>query len=58
MTFFFFHWLMGTPFDANQGEYRALTLWEQLDEGQQFTATRKFLAAFPILLYGRARGRH
>lgn len=51
MTFFFFHWLIGTPFDINQGEYSALTLWEQIDDGQQFTPTRKFLTAFPIILY-------
>ncbi len=50
-SFFFFHWLCGTPFDLNQGEYRALTLWEQLDEGRQFTPIRKFLTIFPIALY-------
>lgn len=42
---------MGTPFDTNQNEYANLTLWEQIDEGQQFTPTRKFLLTFPILLY-------
>lgn len=51
MTFFFFHWLMGTPFDTNQNEYANQTLWEQIDQGEQFTRTRKFLIAFPVLLY-------
>lgn len=35
----------------NQGEYGALTLWEQIDEGDQHTPTRKFLMAFPVFLY-------
>jgi hypothetical protein len=42
---------MGTPFDTNQNEYAHLTLWEQIDDGRQFTSTRKFLLAFPIILY-------
>lgn len=49
-SFFFLHWLLGTPFDVNQNEYYALTLWEQLDEGTQYTPNKKFLTLFPILL--------
>ena len=51
VTFLLLHWLVGTPFDLNQGEYGALTLWEQIDGGRQFTPTRKFLTAFPIVLF-------
>lgn len=50
-SFFFLHWLLGTPFDVNQNEYYALTLWEQLDDGTQYTPNRKFLTLFPIILY-------
>lgn len=46
-----FHWVQGIPFENNQGAYDGLTLWEQIDGGVQFTATRKFLTAVPIVLY-------
>lgn len=50
--FIFFHWIRGTPFDDTcQGRYRALTLWEQLDNEQQYTPSKKFLAASPIILF-------
>jgi hypothetical protein len=45
-----FHWLTGTPFDADQGEFDGLTLWEQIDNGAQFTPAKKFLTALPIVL--------
>lgn len=50
-SFFFFHWLCGSPTDDNQGEFDALTVWEQLDNGEQYTPARKFLTAFPVLLF-------
>ncbi|KAF7730242.1 hypothetical protein EC973_002485 [Apophysomyces ossiformis] len=46
-----FHWVQGIPFENNQGAYDGLTLWEQIDGGVQFTATRKFLTAVPIALF-------
>jgi hypothetical protein len=46
-----FHWLIGTPFEFNQNEAEGLTLWEQIDNGDQFTPARKYLTAVPILLY-------
>jgi hypothetical protein len=46
-----FHWLQGVPvINSNQGAYDGLTVWEQIDDGVQFTATRKFLVALPIVL--------
>eukprot|EP01104_Vermistella_antarctica_P003742 TRINITY_DN13_c1_g1_i1.p1 TRINITY_DN13_c1_g1~~TRINITY_DN13_c1_g1_i1.p1 ORF type:complete len:168 (-),score=24.59 TRINITY_DN13_c1_g1_i1:285-788(-) len=55
LTFVFLHWVKGVPFAegfANkQGKYDALTLWEQLDKGEQYTPTRKFLTVIPILLF-------
>ncbi|RKO89046.1 ORMDL family [Blyttiomyces helicus] len=50
-TFIMFHWVIGTPFDHNQNECGNLTLWEQMDNGAQFTPTKKFLATVPILLF-------
>ncbi|KAI8384997.1 uncharacterized protein BYT42DRAFT_564321 [Radiomyces spectabilis] len=46
-----FHWVTGIPFENHQGAYDGLTLWEQIDGGVQFTATRKFFVAVPILLF-------
>ncbi|KAI9093436.1 ORMDL family [Phlyctochytrium arcticum] len=50
-TFIMFHWVTGIPFDLNQGEYEGLTLWEQIDNGEQFTPTKKFLTALPLALF-------
>jgi hypothetical protein len=49
--FIVYHWLTGAPFDSTQGEYDGLTLWEQIDNGAQFTPTKKYLTALPIMLY-------
>ena len=49
--FLILHLEKGTPFDtADQGKARYLTLWEQLDYGQHFTAAKKFLTIVPIVL--------
>ncbi|KND03857.1 uncharacterized protein SPPG_01311 [Spizellomyces punctatus DAOM BR117] len=50
-TFVMFHWVTGIPFDLNQNEYEGLTLWEQIDNGEQFTPTKKYLTALPIILF-------
>lgn len=50
-SFIMFHYLTGTPFEWNQGEQDELTLWEQIDNGAQFTPTKKFLTAVPIVLF-------
>lgn len=45
------HTLKGAPWlTIDQGESRRLTHWEQIDYGQQFTATKKFLTVVPIVL--------
>ncbi|PVU89839.1 hypothetical protein BB559_004906 [Furculomyces boomerangus] len=46
-----FHGIVGTPFEVNQGEFDELTMWEQLDSGTQFTPSKKFLFAAPIVLF-------
>ena len=46
-----FHQIKGTLYTAgDQGDARRLTNWEQIDNGEQYTATRKFLIAVPIVL--------
>ncbi|OZJ06009.1 hypothetical protein BZG36_01092 [Bifiguratus adelaidae] len=50
-SFIMFHWVQGIPFENNQGAYDGLTLWEQIDGGIQFTSTRKFLTAVPVVLF-------
>ncbi|KAH6570854.1 hypothetical protein BASA60_007460 [Batrachochytrium salamandrivorans] len=46
-----FHWISGVPYSINQNEYDGLTLWEQIDGGAQFTPTKKYLTAVPIILF-------
>lgn len=43
-----FHHVTGTPFESNGGAYDQLTLWEQIDEGAQYTPAKKWLTSVPI----------
>lgn len=54
LTFYLFHWMKGSPVAADQGKYDGLTFWEQLDDGVQNTATRKFLIFLPALTFALA----
>jgi hypothetical protein len=45
-----FHGVKGIPYDFNQNELGSLTLWEQMDNGEQFTPTKKYFTAVPIIL--------
>ncbi|XP_064613591.1 ORM1-like protein 3 [Liolophura sinensis] len=50
--FFMLHITKGTPWETgDQGQSRTETQWEQIDYGQQFTATKKFLTMVPIVLF-------
>lgn len=56
-TFFFFHWVKGSPIEASnpdpfhpQGKYDKLTFWEQIDIDMQWTPTKKFLISMPIAI--------
>jgi hypothetical protein len=48
-----FHWVTGIPFGDNlhSGAYDELTLWEQIDDGAQYTPAKKWLICVPIALY-------
>jgi len=41
------------PFEDNLhgGAYDDLTLWEQIDDGAQYTPAKKWLTSVPIVLY-------
>ena len=54
LTYYLFHWMKGSPVAADQGKYDGLTFWEQLDDGVQNTATRKFLLFLPALTFALA----
>lgn len=51
VTFWVFHMMVGVPYQFNQGAYDHLTLWEQIDNEAQYTATKKYLFAVPIFLF-------
>lgn len=51
LSFYLLHWVKGSPIDADQGKYDRLTFWEQLDDGVQYTGTRKFFTAVPVILF-------
>lgn len=48
ISFLMFHYVTGTPFESNAGVYDELTLWEQIDEGAQYTPAKKWLTSVPI----------
>lgn len=51
ITYYLFHWTKGSPITDDQGKYDSLTFWEQIDDGVQHTATRKFLTVVPVILF-------
>ncbi|KAF2744132.1 Orm1 type endoplasmic reticulum protein [Sporormia fimetaria CBS 119925] len=50
-SYIMFHYVRGVPFDFNAGAYDNLNMWEQIDNGAQYTPTKKFLLLVPILLF-------
>jgi hypothetical protein len=50
-SYFMLHWMKGSPIDTDQGRYDRLTFWEQLDDGVQYTKTRKFFTVLPLVLF-------
>lgn len=46
-----FHWVRGVPFEFNSGAYDNLNMWEQIDNGAQYTPAKKFLLSVPIVLF-------
>jgi hypothetical protein len=50
-SFLMFHWVRGVPFEFNAGAYDNLNMWEQIDNGDQYTPAKKFLLSVPIILF-------
>lgn len=46
-----FHYVRGVPFEFNSGAFDNLNMWEQIDNGAQYTPTKKFLLSVPIVLF-------
>ncbi|KAG9122322.1 hypothetical protein FRC07_001366 [Ceratobasidium sp. 392] len=53
ISYVMFHGITGIPFDPDLhgGAYDDLTLWEQIDEGAQYTPAKKWLFTMPIGLF-------
>ncbi|KAF2003676.1 ORMDL-domain-containing protein [Amniculicola lignicola CBS 123094] len=50
-SYLMFHYVRGVPFDFNSGAYDNLNMWEQIDNGDQYTPAKKFLLMVPIALF-------
>ncbi|VDD75259.1 unnamed protein product [Mesocestoides corti] len=52
LTYLILHWEKGSPYETlDQGEARVLTQWEQFDDGEQYSPTKKFLLVVPIVIF-------
>lgn len=51
--YFFLHTVTGVPWTAmiSQGKESSLTHWDQIDYGEQFTDSKKFITVIPIALW-------
>merc|ERR1712093_468505 len=47
LTFWLFHWNKGTPSQFSDGTDESCTFWELIDQGQQWTSSRKFYMLWP-----------
>ncbi|KAK4201602.1 ORMDL family-domain-containing protein, partial [Triangularia verruculosa] len=50
-SYIMFHYVRGVPFEFNGGAYDNLNMWEQIDDGAQYTPAKKFLLSVPIVLF-------
>jgi hypothetical protein len=50
-SYLMFHYVRGVPFEFNAGAYDNLNMWEQIDNGDQYTPSKKFLLSVPICLF-------
>jgi hypothetical protein len=50
-SYIMFHYVRGVPFEFNGGAYDNLNMWEQIDDGDQYTPAKKFLLSVPIMLF-------
>lgn len=50
-SYIMFHYVTGVPFEFNAGAFDSLTMWEQIDDGDQYTPAKKFLLGVPVGLF-------
>ncbi|KAM0333030.1 hypothetical protein ACHAQA_001687 [Verticillium albo-atrum] len=50
-SYIMFHYVRGIPFEFNGGAFDNLNMWEQIDDGAQYTPAKKFLLSVPIMLF-------
>ena len=50
-SYLMFHYVRGVPFEFNAGAYDNLNMWEQIDNGDQYTPAKKFLLSVPVTLF-------
>lgn len=50
-SYIMFHYVRGVPFEFHGGAYDNLNMWEQIDDGAQYTPAKKFLLSVPIVLF-------
>jgi hypothetical protein len=50
-SYIMFHYVRGIPFEFNGGAFDNLNMWEQIDDGAQYTPAKKFLLSVPIVLF-------
>jgi ORMDL family len=50
-SYLMFHYVRGVPFEFNAGAYDNLNMWEQMDNGDQYTPAKKFLLSVPVMLF-------
>ncbi|KAJ2904199.1 uncharacterized protein MKZ38_008529 [Zalerion maritima] len=50
-SYIMFHYVRGIPFEFNAGAFDNLNMWEQIDDGAQYTPAKKFLLSVPIVLF-------
>ena len=50
-SYLMFHYVRGVPFEFSAGAYDNLNMWEQIDNGDQYTPAKKFLLSVPIILF-------
>ncbi|KZF18976.1 ORMDL family protein [Xylona heveae TC161] len=50
-SYVMFHGVRGVPFEFNAGAYDNLNMWEQMDNGDQYTPAKKFLLMVPVMLF-------
>ncbi|CAA7258558.1 unnamed protein product [Cyclocybe aegerita] len=53
LSYLMFHWVTGIPFEGglHAGAYDELTMWEQIDDGAQYTPAKKWLFTVPVGLF-------